>query len=120
MTYEDATTRPDAYLWADVLKSELEVMEFQKVWDVVSRNRKIKTIPTKWLFSEKSDGKKKARIVAVGCRDSLKDRFTPEEKASPTPPSSVILWALSHAVSEEWEIVQLDIKKRFSPWKNHP
>ena len=113
LTFDDATTGPDAALWVDPIRDELRAFEKHQVWDVVPHTRDIKAIPVKWIFSQKNDGTLKARLVAVGCSDPEKDLYTPVEKASPTPPSNVILWALAHAVSEGWEMLQLDVKNVF-------
>lgn len=68
-------------------------------------------IPTNWVFTTKSDGRKKARIVAVGCRDP--ENYSPKDTASPTPKITSVRWLLAAIVIHSWTCIQYDVKNAF-------
>lgn len=53
------------------------------VWTIVPRTKNIQVVPVKWLFGIKDDQRRKARLVAIGCRDPK--IYSSVDKASPTP-----------------------------------
>ena len=70
-TYEEATNDIDAYHWVQAMKSELDYMYFNQVWDLVKVPNDIKHVGCKWVYKWKReiDGKVetfKARLVAKG------------------------------------------------------
>jgi hypothetical protein len=113
LSYESATTGPEASEWIIAINEELEALTKFKVWEIVSRQPGMKVIPVRWVFTVKETGKKKARLVVVGCRDPETNSYTSEEKASPTPSASVIRWFLAHAVHEGWNLLQIDVINAF-------
>jgi transposase InsO family protein len=113
LSYELAKNGSDALEWAEPIKKELDAIAFHNVWKIVPRTPDMKIIPAKWVFSIKENGKRKARLVAVGCRDPEASLYTADEKASPTPSASVIRWVFSLAVHNGWGITQHDFTNAF-------
>ena len=50
-----------------------------KTWELVDKPENIKILDLKWVFTNKSDGRKKARIVVRGFQQSevLEDLYSP-------------------------------------------
>jgi hypothetical protein len=97
--------------WEGPILSELRAMEKYKVWEIVPRTKEMPVIPMKWVFTEKDDGTKKARLVVVGCND--KEVYSAEDKASPTPSASMVRLIFCLASKEGWDMDQLDIGTAF-------
>ena len=72
---------------------------------------KRKHLPVKWMFVIKANGKKKARIVAVGNLDT--EKYSKGEKRSPTPNGLTVKWFIAHAIRKGWELKQIDIDAAF-------
>lgn len=49
------------------MQQELDCFHKHNVWTVVPKQKGIKTVPVKWIFGIKNDGKYKARLLVVGC-----------------------------------------------------
>ena len=70
------------------IQKKLKALREYNVLEIVPRLPHMKPVPVKWVFTIKNDGTRKARFVAIGCRDV--EKYTKEELASPTPtPMSV-------------------------------
>ena len=70
-TYEEAMNDIDAHYWVKAMKSELDSMYSNQVWDLVKAPNGIKLFGCKWVYKRKKgiDGKVetfKARLVAKG------------------------------------------------------
>ena len=70
-TYEKAMNDIDAHHWIKAMKSELDSMYSNQVWDLVKAPNDIKPVGCKWVYKRKRgvDGKVetfKARLVAKG------------------------------------------------------
>ena len=70
-TYEEAMNDIDAYHWFKAMKSELDSMYSNQVWDLVKAPNGIKSIGCKWVYKRKRgvNGKVetfKAKLVAKG------------------------------------------------------
>ena len=68
-TYEEAMNDIDAHHWVKAMKSELDSMYSNQVWDLVKAPNGIKPIGCKWVYKRKRgiDGKVetfKSRLVA--------------------------------------------------------
>lgn len=111
MTYADALSEENKSLWETPIKSELQSLADNNVWEIVPRKSDMQIVPVKWLFTVKSDGKRKARLVAVGCQD--KEKYESQEKVAPTPSLASIRWAFALASKHNWDLVQLDVKTAF-------
>ena len=111
LTFKQATSGSNAALWSGPIADELKAIEDNKVWTIVERTKNMKVIPVKWILQIRDNSKYKARLVAVGCRDS--EEYTDDEKAAPTPSSSVIRWFLIIAIKKKWDLTQIDFKSAF-------
>ena len=68
-TYKEAMNDIDAHHWVKTMKSELDSMYSNQVWDIVKARNGIKPVGCKWVYKRKRriDGKVetfKARLVA--------------------------------------------------------
>jgi hypothetical protein len=68
-TIEEAYTSPDADLWKEAVRSEMDSIMSNGTWEIVNRPYGCKPIGCKWVFKKKlrSDGtieRYKARLVA--------------------------------------------------------
>ena len=73
LSYKEAMDRPDSNDWLEAMKSEMQSMYDNQVWDLVDPPEGVKPIGNKWVFKRKidMDGKLtiyKARLVAKGFR----------------------------------------------------
>ena len=69
--YDEALKDKDAELWQKAMKSEIQSMYSNQVWDLMEPPKGIKPIGCKWIYKKKRgvDGKVetfKARLVAKG------------------------------------------------------
>ena len=72
-TYEDAMVDPDSEKWLSAMRSEIESIGDNQVWNLVDPPDGVKTIECKWIYKKKidMDGNfhvHKARLVAKGFR----------------------------------------------------
>ncbi|UYV82668.1 hypothetical protein LAZ67_22000457, partial [Cordylochernes scorpioides] len=70
--YEEAINCENKYEWLEAMKEELYSIDKHKVWTLVQREKNMKIINCKWIFSIKStpsEGvyRRKASLVAIGC-----------------------------------------------------
>ena len=70
-TYKQATTGPDSKKWLEAMKSEMDSMFENQVWDLTDLPDGVKPIGCKWVFKLKTDKNGnvfvyKARLVAKG------------------------------------------------------
>ena len=69
--YEEAMTDSDSSHWVKAMKTEMESMDSNQVWELIEPLANIKPIGCKWVFKRKrgSDGKLETfqvRLVAKG------------------------------------------------------
>ena len=74
-TYQEAVLSSDSEKWHDAMKSEMQSMYDNQVWNLIDPPEGIKTIGCKWGFKKKNDmdGKVhtfKARLVAKGFKQT--------------------------------------------------
>jgi hypothetical protein len=111
ITYREATTGQDRLKWIPAIKHELNCMTKHNVWTIVPRDKDISVVPVKWVFNIKNNEKFKARLVAIGCRDT--EKYRPADKATPTPSSDIIRWLFAHVSYTKKKLVQIDITTAF-------
>lgn len=111
LTYDQAVSPSYVNVWMKAIDKERQALLKHNVWTPVPRTSSIKSIPVKWIFTQKADGTPKARLVVVGCRDP--ETYVKDDTASPTASVSSFRWLLIHAVHNKWDIVQLDITNAF-------
>ena len=79
-TYKEAMMGPDSVKWLNAMKSEIEFMYENQVWNLVDPPEGSKPIECKWIFKKKTDADGnvtvyKARLVAKGF-DKFKELTT--------------------------------------------
>ena len=72
-TYAEAMADPDFEKWQDAMKSEIESMKENLVWNLIDPPDGVRTIECEWIYKKKKDidGNVhiyKARLVAKGFR----------------------------------------------------
>ncbi|PPZ05609.1 hypothetical protein C5P41_24865, partial [Escherichia coli] len=116
LTYEEAISDVYSSKWIDAMKSEIDSMYKNQVWDLVDPPEGIVPIGNKWVFKKKigSDGKVetyKARLVAKGFRQ--RQGIDYEETFSPVAMLKSIRILLAIAAYYDYEIWQMDVKTTF-------
>ena len=115
-TYEEAINDIDAYLWVQAMKSKLDSMYSNQVWDIVKAPKNIKPVGCKWVYKRKRGihGKVetfKARLVAKGY--TQKEGIDYEETFSLVAMLKFIIILLSMAAHYDYKIWQMDVKTAF-------
>ena len=115
-TYEEAMNDIDVYHWIKAMKSELDSMYSNQVWDLVKAPNDIKPVGCKWVYKRKRgvDGNVetfKARPVAKGY--TQKEGIDYDETFSPVAMLKSIRILLSIATDYDYEIWQMDVKTAF-------
>ncbi|RVW18790.1 Retrovirus-related Pol polyprotein from transposon TNT 1-94 [Vitis vinifera] len=114
--YDDALQDKDADKWLVAMKSEMESMYSNQVWELVEPPKGVKPIGCKWIYKKKRgiDGKVqtyKARLVAKGY--TQKEGIDYEETFSPLAMLKSIRILLSIAAYFDYEIWKMDVKTAF-------
>ena len=70
-TYAEVMADPDSEKWQDAMKSEIESMKENQIWNLIDPPDGVRTIECKWIYKKKKDidGNVhiyKARLVAKG------------------------------------------------------
>jgi histone deacetylase 1/2 len=102
--------------WKDAMDSEYKALVQNKTWHLVPPSRGINAIDCKWVWKKKykSDGsldKYKARLVAKGYKQRYGIDY--EDTFSPIVKPATIRVVLSSAVSQGWNLRQLDVSNAF-------
>jgi transposase InsO family protein len=114
--YDEALSDVDSDKWQIAMKTEIESMYSNHVWELVDPPANIKPIGCKWIYKRKRgpDGKVetfKARLVAKGF--TQKEGIDYDETFSPVAMLKSIRILLSIAANLDWEIWQMDVKTAF-------
>ena len=115
-THEQAMNDIDAHHWVQAMKSELDSMYSNQVWDLVKAPKGIKPVGCKWVYKRKRAingkvGTFKAKLVAKGY--TQKESIDYEETFSPLVMLKFIKITLSIATHYDYEIWQMDVKTAF-------
>jgi hypothetical protein len=115
-TYKTAIAGPDSEKWLEAMKSEIESMSENQVWNLVDLPNGVKPIGCKWVFKIKTDmdGKPevfKARLVAKGYKQIHGVDY--DETFSPVAMLKSIRILLAIAAHYDYEIWQMDVKTAF-------
>jgi hypothetical protein len=116
LTYNDAMSRDDSNEWLGAMKSELQSMEENHVWDIVDLPDGVKPVKNKWVFKRKTDMDGnltvyKARLVAKGFTQV--EGIDYDETFSPVAKFQSIRILLAIAAYHDYEIWQMDVKTAF-------
>ncbi|XXG73025.1 hypothetical protein AAC387_Pa07g2007 [Persea americana] len=114
--YNEALQDKNANLQQQAMKSKMEFMYHNQVWDLIEPQEGIKPISCKWVYKKKRgvDGKVetfRARLVAKGF--TQKEGIGYEETFSPVAMLKSIWILLSIAAYFDYEIWQMDVKTAF-------
>jgi transposase InsO family protein len=115
-TIAEARKSPEWPEWEKAVLAELEQLKEMNVWELIDRPEGRSPIGNKWVFVKKynKDGdltKYKARLVAKGYSQIPGMDYT--DTYSPVVRLETIRTILSLAVSQDWEIQQMDVKGAF-------
>ena len=115
-TYEEAMNDIDAHHWVKAMKSKLDSMYSNQVWDLIKAPNDIKLVGCKWVYKRKRgiDGKVetfKASLVVKGY--TQKESINYEETFSPVAMLKSTRILLSIAAHYDYEIWQMDVKIAF-------
>jgi len=115
-TIKEAFSSPDANLWKEAIRNEMDSIMSNGTWEVVERPYGCKPIGCKWVFKKKlrPDGtieRYKARLVAKGYTQREGEDFF--DTYSPVARLTTIRVLLSLAASHGLLIHQMDVKTAF-------
>ena len=115
-SYKEIMERPDSSDWLDAMKSEMQSMEDNQVWELVDPPAGTRPIGCKWVFNRKTDMDGnltvyKARPVAKGYTQIQGVDY--DETFSPVVMFKTIRILLAIAAFHDYEIWQMDVKTAF-------
>ncbi|BES99090.1 kv channel-interacting protein [Nesidiocoris tenuis] len=107
-SYREAVKDPD---WSRAIENEMQSHEKLGTWSSVDNCKNAVPIQTRWVFRTKSDGTKKARLVARGFQE-------PEEAGgelvyAPVCRLQTVRLLVSFAVQNKWPLRQFDVPTAF-------
>ncbi|KAK2442007.1 putative mitochondrial protein [Trifolium repens] len=113
VTYDEAAK---SEVWKKAMDQEIESIEKNNTWELVTLPEGAKTVGVKWIYktklNEKGEVEKhKARLVAKGY--SQQHGVDYNEVFAPVARWDTIRTILSLAASSEWKVYQLDVKSAF-------
>jgi hypothetical protein len=102
--------------WAEVMEAEMDALQRNGTWSIVSLPSGIKPVGCKWIFNLKhrADGtidRYKARLVAKGYTQSF--GIDNQETFAPVAKMNTIRVLLSLAANFGWPLKQFNVKNAF-------
>jgi hypothetical protein len=112
-TFRDIQRMPDAQRkeWFAACKEEIEALQQRGVIELVELPHGRKTVKCRWVFDVKSDGRKRARLVAKGF--SQVEGIDYDAIFSPVVRFESVRTMLAVAALEDWYVTALDVKSAF-------
>ena len=115
-TYAGAVMGPDSERWQSAMRSEIDSMDANQVWNLVDPPDGVRPIECKWIYKKKRDMDGnvqvyKARLVAKGFRQVQGIDY--DETFSPVAMLKSIRIILAIAAYFDYEIWQMDVKTAF-------
>jgi hypothetical protein len=116
MTYMETMMGPDSEKWLGAIKSKIESMHDNQVWNLVDPIDGVRPIGCKWVFKKKMDKDVnvhiyKARLVAKGFKQiHVIDYY---EALSPVAMLKFVRILLAIATYFDYEIWKMDVKTTF-------
>jgi hypothetical protein len=115
-TYTEAVMGPESVRWLEAMRSEMDSMKDNRVWNLVDPPDGVRAIECKWIFKKKIDADGnvhiyKARLVAKGFRQIQGVDY--DETFSPVAMLKSIRILLAIAAYYDYEIWQMDVKTAF-------
>ena len=113
VTYRDLDKIPqdDQKAWIDACMEELRALKKRDVYSIVDLPQGRKAIKNRWVFNIKSDGRKRARLVAKGFSQIEGIDF--DELFSPVVRYETARLIFGVAALEDWEIESVDVKAAY-------
>ncbi|XP_024888827.1 uncharacterized protein LOC112465496 [Temnothorax curvispinosus] len=121
INYKEAMLTKDKRLWQKAIEDELNSMNKNEVWELVSRptitsdGKKANIIDSRWVFKQKieSDGKikHKARLVIRGFKD--KNYYELRETYAPVSRLPLVRSVIAIINKHDLDVCQLDVKTAF-------
>jgi Reverse transcriptase (RNA-dependent DNA polymerase) len=107
LTYAEAVDRPDSDKWLEAMRSEIQSMYDNTIWNLVAPPVGVKLVANKWVFERKidMDGNMtvyKARLVAKGFKQILGVYY--DETFSPVAMFKSIRMLLAITAFHDYEI----------------
>jgi hypothetical protein len=107
---------PDSVKWQEAMKSEIESMRENQVWNLIDPPNGVKTIECKWIYKKKKDMDGNvnihiARLVVKGFRQVQGVDYN--EAFSPIAMLKSVRIILAIAAYFDYEIWQMDVKTAF-------
>lgn len=102
--------------WTQAMTAEMEALEKNATWELVSLPVGKSTVGCRWVFTikHKADGsfeRFKARLVAKGYTQSYGVDY--EETFAPVAKLNTVRVLLSLAANQDWPLIQFDVKNAF-------
>ena len=115
-SYQEAIKSPDSEKWLNAMRSEMESMYTNQVWNLVDPPKGINPIGCKWVFKRKTDMDGnvhtfKGKLVAKGFKQIHGIDY--DETFSPVAMLKSIRVLLAIAAYHDYEIWQMDVKTAF-------
>ena len=98
-------------LWRTACTEELNALKKRDIFELVDRPTSRKTIKNRWVFNVKSDGRRKAHLVAKGF--SQVEGLDFDQIFSPIVRFETVRLILALAALEGWTISGLDVKSAY-------
>jgi hypothetical protein len=117
MTYTETMMGPDYEKWLRAMKSKIESMHDNQVWNLVDPIDGVRPVGCKWVFKKKTDKDGnihiyKAWLVAKGFKQIHVIDY--DETFSPVAMLKFVWILLTIAAYFNYEIWQMDVKMCFS------
>ena len=110
-TYHEAMMSLDSKKWLQAMKSEMQSMYDNQVWNLVDPSEGAKVIGCKWVHKIKHDMTFKSRLVAKGFKKTHGIDY--DETFSPVVMLKSIRILLAIVAYYDYEIWQMDVKTVF-------
>jgi len=115
-TYKAAISSPNSTQWQEAMKSEMDSMHENQVWDLVNLTEEMRPLQCKWIFKVKNgieghDDVYKARLVAKGFSQVHGLHY--DETFAPVAMLRSIRILLAIAAFHDYEVWQMDVKTAF-------
>lgn len=112
-TFAEATQHPE---WIDAMQQEINALEDNQTWELVSLPTGKQPIGSKWVYKVKlkANGeidKYKARLVAKGY--TKKEGLDYHETFSPVAKMGTVRTVISVAASKDWSLFHMDVRNAF-------
>ena len=111
-TYEEALSGDDSRSCEEAMDQEMNSLVKNKTWQLVEKPKDKKVLDLKWVYSNKSDNRKKARLVRGFQQNKvLEDLYSPVAKMQTL--KLLLKLLLSYCCQYGLMIMQMDVETAF-------